>query len=128
MITINTSLLRETLAHIEANPEEWRQATYRCPSGMCFAGHAVTLAGGRWPAEPGSRYQSFLIADGDDLYQDVRWIDREGEGKVQVVHAEDRARRVLGLTLAQASRLFAGVNDLHRLTVIVSELCEEAER
>lgn len=40
-------LYDEALVYIENHPKEWTQASYRCNTGMCIAGHiAVTIAGG----------------------------------------------------------------------------------
>jgi hypothetical protein len=45
----NIPLLRKTIEHIEAHPEEWDQTTWavRTPCGttMCFAGTALFVAG-----------------------------------------------------------------------------------
>lgn len=135
-MTINVGLLKETLAHIEANPQEWEQGAWRCKTGMCFAGHAAALAGGQWLFpnaeeldEDGLGGDAMVamvptpaeIADGyTQLYED------EKRAPVEVIFAADRARRVLGLTSGERSRLFAGNNTLTDLRRIVAELCTEA--
>lgn len=47
-MTINTELLKKTLAHIEAHPSEWTQERWitktDCGTSYCFAGWALTLA------------------------------------------------------------------------------------
>lgn len=115
----NVELLKRTLAHIEAHPKTWEQDRYRCGTGMCFAGWAATLAGGRWVIEdltdpPPSDEAEYMVAEPEE--------GGEAYGKVW---APERARRVLGLTHLQASRLFAGQNHIDDLRRLVGELCEE---
>lgn len=118
---MNTDLLVKTLHHIDANRTDWQQGSWR----TCFAGHAAVLAGGEW-AFPDSWA---LKAVDDDKPGDVFVYGPEDGcdvGPVRGVVARDRATRVLGLSASQAHRLFHCGNDLHRLHVIVSELCSEA--
>lgn len=120
-MTINVDLLRATIAHIEANPAEanpaeWKQSTWR----MCLAAHAAILGGGRWVHQDRAGY---LTPEPDDPDHHLAKL-RGGE---QATHAADRAQRILGLTDDQAERLFYTTNDLGRLILIASELCEEAE-
>ncbi|MGI5485194.1 hypothetical protein [Microtetraspora malaysiensis] len=125
-MTLNIDLLKRTLEHIEATPEEWYQGAYRCGTGMCFAGWACTFAGGVWAGGPDEWDGEDLIADegdGDDasfLYEDMNGNDVYG------VSAGRRARRLLGLTPEQATDLFDGHNTLDDLRRIVAELCVEA--
>jgi hypothetical protein len=120
-MTINVALLKQTLAHIEAHPEEWDQTEFRCGSGMCFAGWAAQLAGGRWYADnPDEALGDALIAEPDDPWA------FEARAGVRVVYAQLRAERVLGLDRKQANRLFAGSNRLPDLRRIVAGLCGEA--
>jgi hypothetical protein len=124
MSTPNVDLLRRTLAHIEANPADWNQATWRCGTGMCFAGWAVTLAGGQWYEDkPTSLYRDELIAEPDDADD---FLNRRIGART--IHVDDRAKRVLGLEEGQAEVLFDGGNDLHDLRHIVTSLCEGAGR
>lgn len=115
---INTALLLRTLAHIEANPHQWYQATWRCETALCFAGWAVTLAGGRWLTKPGDRFDQFLAPEPDDPKEDIG---------TRGVHIRRRAKRLLGLDEEQADRLFASCNTLEDLREIVAELCGEAK-
>lgn len=110
---INVDLLDRTLAHVEAHPDEWNQLTYRCESGLCFAGWAAVLAGGRW-VEP-EKYSSVLVAEEGDPDEDR--LHTSGS-----VHAHDRAQRVLGLDGDTADDLFAAGNDIHDLRRIVAEI------
>lgn len=114
MPTPNTGLLKQTLAHIEANPNEWEQEFYRCETGMCFAGWAAQLAGGKWADDPDG---SYLVAEPEDPTE-----ERDGD----LIDIVFRARRILGLTGKQASKLFAAYNDITDLRRIVAELCAEA--
>lgn len=40
----NIAYMKQILKHIEDNPQTWTQETWRCDSGMCFAGWAVDLS------------------------------------------------------------------------------------
>lgn len=120
VLTPNVPLLRETLARIEANPAEWDQTSYRCDSGMCFAGWACDLSGGTWPFPPTSySYAHYLDAVDGDPVDEVKVIDGR-----RVVVAQDRARRILGLRWAVAGRLFEADNDLVDLRRLVTGICE----
>ncbi|MGW5259617.1 hypothetical protein ACWEQG_01500 [Microbispora sp. NPDC004025] len=118
-MSVNASALRETLAHIEALPnlEGWQQGSYRCESGMCFAGWRCDLSGGQWatgiddmrtvrfPDHEPWFAASCLVAEPGDTY--VAELDG-----VRVTPAHHRAARLLGLNEGQAAELFDGVNDL----------------
>lgn len=124
MSTPNVDLLRRTLAHIEANPDEWDQTHWRCETAMCFAGWACDLAGGQWyEDDPTGMYRDELIAEDGDTGPYMH--SRNG---VRTIHVDDRARRVLGIDEPQADRLFDAVNNLHDLRRIVGALCEESAR
>jgi hypothetical protein len=114
--TPNVALLKQTLAHIEAHPDEWQQTTYRCGTGMCFAGHAATLAGGAWMSS--NPLDDYMVAE--DADDPIQVLDKE-------IHVKHRAERVLGLAWHQADRLFAPGNDLDLLRLLVAEICENAE-
>lgn len=118
---INVALLKQTLAHIEANPGEWHQPRYRCGSGLCFAGWAVQLAGGQWYTTADEVLSDLLLAEPDEpgSYE-------LAESDVCVVSADNRAERLLGLTEVQANRLFHEDNTRADLRLIVAELCQEA--
>lgn len=124
----NVDLLNRTLAHIEANPDEWDQHTWRrkteCGTAMCFAGWAVTFSGGQWtepaveiPDPIGYDRSHFLTAEPED-YAD--------EACNAAIPVDDRACRVLGLTSKQADRLFWGGNTLADVREIVAEICATA--
>lgn len=101
------ALLRQTLAHIEANPAEWNQRTY----AACFANHAARLAGGR-ALDPNGM---ILAAENGE----PSLVARDGS---RFVGVHPRAQRVLGLDDAQAEDLFSGDNDLDDLRDQVRDL------
>lgn len=43
----------EAIEAIEADPKHWKQDTYRCRTGHCFAGFVVAAAGGMWMPKNG---------------------------------------------------------------------------
>lgn len=118
----NVALLRETLAHIEAHPGEWDQSVYRCQTGLCFAGHAAVLAGGRWADPGGQTHPTSLVAEPADDADRTYAVTGFGP----VTHVADRATRVLGLTTDQADDLFDPSNTLAYLRSRVAALCAEA--
>jgi len=44
----NKELAERAIKAIEANPKEWQQGTWRCETGMCFAGWVAHMAGATW--------------------------------------------------------------------------------
>lgn len=117
----NKRLLRKTLAYIEAHPEEWQQHTWRCTSGMCFAGTAVTVAGGEWGAQkPTAATYDMLVAETGDDPNHMRFM----KGRL-LIGVRDRATRLLGLTDRQAEQLFAFNNTLPTLRRMVGRLTSD---
>jgi len=106
---INKDLLRETLAYIEAHPEEWDQTKWICESVACFAGRACLLSGDRPIFDPKWRFEAMRVAVGE-LGHDVG--------------VRRRATDLLGIDEWQADDLFAQKNTLNDLRRIVAELCE----
>lgn len=120
-MAINVPLLQQTLGYIEAHPQTWEQRTYRCGTGMCFAGWASELAGGKWlTSDPDDDYAEYLLAEPGEPFAQ----ERQGTLTVSV---ESRARRVLGLDEEQADDLFYGYNNRDDMRSIVAGLCAEAE-
>jgi len=122
---INVELLKKTLAHIEAHPEQWNQRDWRdvdhdlrCGTACCFAGWAALLNGSTWDV-PDSEIENY---DWDHDPNGDKLADVDGGRAVSRV-----ATRALGLTWTQADQLFAGGNDIEDLRAIVAELCEQAE-
>lgn len=128
--TPNVPLLCKTLAHIEANPSEWAQESWRCGSGMCFAGWAAELGGGAWHAGPDDYGELFdstpravaMVADDEDDPEDLLTLD---DG-TRVIHVRARASRILGLIAEEADWLFQAGNDLADLQDAVKQICGEA--
>ncbi|XVQ07305.1 hypothetical protein ACQP1W_32450 [Spirillospora sp. CA-255316] len=114
--TPNVDLLKRTLAHIEAHPEEWDQNEWctelDCGTAYCFAGWAIKLDG-----------RATFTAVNDFV------IDEDGTSQ----DTDDYAAGLLGIkSLERAERdceehLFAADNSLDDLRRIVGELCAEAE-
>jgi hypothetical protein len=107
----NKELLQRTIDYIEAHPEEWDQAEWRCGTSMCFAGHAAILAGCEWRDETGP---FVLLPDMEDkkyIYGDTARVD-------------DAARFMLGLTSNEAMVLFAANNSLVALREMVQGLID----
>lgn len=120
----NADLLKRTLAHIEAHPEQWFQGNWRgprnllgsehwrqaeagegCGTAFCFAGWAAELSGVTWVYPPDHRLSYTVLTPGEeeiavDLY----------------------ARLLLDLDFYEAADLFASDNTLDDLRRIVAEL------
>lgn len=84
-------LLDAAIGHIEAHPEDWNQAEWRCATGMCLAGWICQLGGGEWVGDPGVGRGEFLKADPAE-----EGIDILVAGGQRRIHAADRAKRLLG--------------------------------
>lgn len=101
----HVAVMRKTIEHVLAHPEEWDQAhwasasaTAPCGTAYCFAGHAaVTVAG----AQPTGRGNGIVTLNGEPQ------------------HVADAARAALGLDTSQTEELFRATNSARRL----AELC-----
>jgi len=91
---INVALLRKTLEHVTAHPEEWDQGRWLsdCGTRGCMAGHACLLSGARVVSATAYEVQ----IPGSTVSHSVPYA----------------ARRLLGLTLKQANALFEANNTL----------------
>jgi len=120
----NVPLLRQTMAQIEAHPEQWDQGSWTkeltCGTAYCFAGWAAVLSGARFAKNAYSQeFRSCVIPPGRILPVDVA----------------DYAADLLGVEHYETERsdednyvhLFNGGNDLDDLRQIVDELCADAE-
>jgi hypothetical protein len=94
---------------------EWNQGEWRCESGMCLAGWVAQLGGGKWAFPADSSYSDLMVPDGDDSSDDIYDYSFMGN----LVHCENRARRLLGLDAEEAEEddkgnhgLFDGDNTL----------------
>jgi hypothetical protein len=115
-------LLDRVVARIVAHPEELKQGTYRCATGKCVAGHTAEECGGVWVTEANHPWSFALKAEADDPDRDVM----RGTDYGDVVTAWRRARRLLGLTVHEAERLFAGHNTLDDIRRIVADIKRRA--
>lgn len=133
-----------TLDQIMAHPEEWYQDNWRCESGMCFAGWAVTLSGGKFvnALADDSAYDEYLFAQKSDDPDHMYPIGENGEPvysydyefvpfnpkvhdpKKYMISTESRAIRKLGLDVSEGedAELFAGNNSLQDLQNFVREM------
>ena len=110
----NIPLLRKTMEHIEAHPDEWRQGSWftrrlDCGTKACFAGTAILLGSDdeiMWLMSP-----SLSISG----------VTKDSGGHVHTAH--DRARDLLGLTDKEASILFEPTNTMDGLRYYVDHLC-----
>lgn len=114
---MNVDLLLRTLRRIEANPEEHDQNTWRCGTRMCFAGHAATAEGGIW-----FKNSQYLFARNSDPLNDVVSVVGTNGDRVQAIRAQDRARRMLGLSSGQADLLFLTCENAEELRIAVMGL------
>ncbi len=132
MPEINVPLLEQTLAQIEhvaaETPDDglgWDQTAWRCQTGMCFAGWAITLTGGRWWLNEVTEENE---DDGAILYAEDGDENVFFEDGMRLVGARSRATRILGLDWEQASALFHPTNNLRVLRQMVSDLKAQAAR
>ena len=112
-LTPNVPLLRKTLEHITAHPEEWDQTVWMrnnaetaCGTAGCPAGTALAIQG--YEFEYGNLYsnQAHHIAGGDRVFI----------GEV--------AAKELGLDEFQAEELFDSVNSLRDLWALANEITD----
>jgi hypothetical protein len=115
----NYPLLRKTKEHIEAHPEEHDQRYWGlkgpCGTTMCFAGHAVVLAGLKpiW-SRPGD------IFYGEETHM-IAVVEEDGSRwSVQV-----GAARALGLGPDEAEELFQECGTLHQVQRVVGAFLAE---
>lgn len=102
----NRELLEKTLQYIVDHPEEHNQAHWVCGTAMCFAGHAVVLAG----------HQLHRLSDGTLTGNTV-------DGN----HVSTIARDELGLTYMQSETLFHSKNSVHDIKEIVNDLLNQGD-
>ena len=97
------------------------QGSWRCRTGMCFAGWTATVAGREW-AFPMRRRpcetDDWLIATPEEVAD--RTLPREAfwrgavPGQV-LIHVQFAVKRMLGLSTGRANDLFCGDNTLERI-------------
>lgn len=112
----NFALMERVLDRITADREHWDQRFYRgaevpgCGTFMCFAGWTCDLASGQWVCPSNEADHSYLYAE-----------SRYDEVPGSIIHAAERARRLLGLDHGESSQLFAGMNQLDDIERIITE-------
>lgn len=99
------------LDQIDAHPETWEQRSYRCGTGMCFAGWTTQLAGLPWRSDDLAAFQNHWL--------DTVTLDDSVLIDGQHLPAHDAARDVLGLSYDNADTLFASYNDMDDLRELV---------
>ena len=125
----NVDLLQRTLTYIETHEDEWDQADWRCDTGMCFAGHAVALAG-----IPLGHPDNGAWIPAQNIPASVATAMHLGRADAVLVRIEAVARHLLdidGITLTNTKGrpvsapwvLFSEDNTLDDLRQIVAELC-----
>lgn len=107
---VNKELAAQTLEAIKANPKEWSQHSWRCSTGMCFAGHAAIISGARWKVS--EWHDSLLYAELETV------ITPDGKE----LTAEEAAIDALGLDKKDADALFHGDNTLALLEEMVERI------
>lgn len=106
----NIETLTATLEHIETNPHQWSNLTYRHQGTACFAARAALIAGYKWK-RPGEFTDPFML-------------DHDGHE----IHCRTLAVDVLGLrNQLEAVQLFNARNTLEDLRHLVTQHAERAE-
>lgn len=107
---VNTPLLRKTLEHITAHPEEYRQRLWAkrtaCGTACCVAGWAVQFTGHNLLFDQDGDAENVVTTDGD------------------VVSISEVAEQELGLTERQSDKLFYGGNNLAILYTLANKFTE----
>jgi hypothetical protein len=117
-LTTNPEAVLDTLARVEAHPEEWDQGdwAYESPCGTryCFGGHALLTVGARMDV-------SAKTVEVASLPESLR-----SRFVREHVAISAGARAVLGVDGPTADRLFHGSNSMDDLRELVGEICAEA--
>lgn len=107
---VNTPLLRKTLEHITAHPEEHAQGLWAkrtaCGTACCVAGWAVQFTGHDLLFDLNGDAEHVVTADGD------------------VVSISEIAEQELGLTERQSEKLFCGGNSVAILYTLANKFTE----
>lgn len=115
---VNLTLLRDALDRIEAEPQHWNQhawaARTTCGTTYCLAGWTCVLAGHHID------WDNAIYAD------DAEDAPMEAITLTNGWLISAAAQRLLGLTDAEADRLFDGHNTLPELHRMAAQLAEAA--
>lgn len=123
--TPNVALLRKAVEWVEAEAalpmtqRQWEQGSWFRPrevEATNFCGTACCVAG--WVGLNSDEVQPQVE---QDVYGNDRYTDRVEYPSGLVVHVSDYAQHALGLTDAQADRLFAGGNT----ATVIREVAEQ---
>lgn len=122
--TLNEELLDRTLSHVLANPAQHDQGWYRdvqdCQTVMCFAGWTIELSRqNNWIHPAAHMDADHLTPLPDDDPDHIREDSTDGH---QYVRASTRARRLLGLTKAEATALFMYADTLEDVVDTVERI------
>lgn len=63
---LNLRVLDDAIEYIEAHPESWFQADWRCESGMCLAGWIGELNGVKWLTDVDNAWNDYVQATAAD--------------------------------------------------------------
>lgn len=132
MPTPDEARLQRMLAAIRRDPKKHNPRIWRCRTAMCAAGHTVTEEGlDNWVLPvPGpkasykelSHFEAFAHAL--LLLPEEQALEGFELNDSPYMPVEHRARRILGLTQAQANDLFSASNSLEDLEHIVGKLID----
>jgi hypothetical protein len=96
-MTFNVGLAHKALVWINNHPDEWNQSSWRCQTGMCFAGIVDQIAGGKWVIqEPTDDRMVNILLIANQADEDAGLSIRY-HGTERVVTAANRASRLLGI-------------------------------
>lgn len=116
MPTPNRTLMINVLAHIDIHPETFEQKSWRCATGMCFAGTSGDLSPQwKWKITPTS------IEDYDDENITMGWLDLPGFTP-EAVPVDYAATYLLGIDADQATYLFAASNNLVDIYIVAARI------
>ncbi len=131
----NIQLLRQTMKHILANPQNHNQETWfspdygaedvnMCNTTMCFAGHAAVLAGGQTPNPKTFDGDWYLKLDGTLSNQNEYVTSLYEDTEQQVLRVSKWAQRKLGLNPYEYEYLFMFMGDAEDVADRVERLAE----
>lgn len=144
----NVKLMIETYNHIKEHPESHVQESYRCGSGMCFAGWAAVLGGLEfYNPDPDGPLQGYVSPTPELLASGVQldtWADmesvtmadrhnfrytfeedeecRSSKFAFPVIHVSFAAKKLLGIEGYWATELFNGHNNLDDIRNVILRL------
>lgn len=120
---VNKELLRRTLEHIKANPEEHDQGSFMSPCGttMCFAGWAAVLHTGNKPLAEDLREMEWRVNKHTGKFIDPVSGKYDDDDSVLVAQY---AANILGLNYQQVSSLFFWAMSLSEVENVVNKILD----